>query len=244
MVNVFAPNGIQDLGRREGGSPQFGMTRVNVGSSDVTPIFKGDIVQNIGYLPVSGGFGKYVTQASSGLASPAAAYEGVFQGCEYLNTNVGRVVWSNFWPGAAGAGSPTVDAIAYIDNDPSKYFIAQASTTATSSGVTAIFTSSMIGYNVQVGSTGTGAVSSAAGNTTSGFSGICILSSISALSSTANNSSYPFRLIDFYGSSLPNQQGYVPGGGFVNGTDNGNAGQILVLTPNPTGWMPTSSGAW
>jgi len=237
VVNIFAPFGLQDIGRREGGSPQMGLTRVNIGSSDVTPIFNGDLVQNGSYLPVSGGFGKYVTQASSGLTALNIAYEGVFRGCEYFNAAVGRQVWSNYWPGTAGAGSPTVDAIAYIDNDPSKLFIAQASTTG---GV--IFTSSMIGYNVQVGSTGTAGISSAAGNTTTGISGCAILSSISNSSALGLSASYPFRFIDFYGSSVPNQQGYVPGGGFVNGTDNGNSGQILVLTPNPAAWVPTSSG--
>jgi hypothetical protein len=237
VVNIIAPFGAQDIGRREGGSPQFGLTRVNIGSSDVTPIFNGDIVQNGVYEPVSGGFGKYVTQASSGLTAPPSFYEGVFRGCEYFNAAVGRQVWSNFWPGSAGAGSPTVDAIAYIDNDPSKYFIAQASTVASSSGWVPIFTSSMVGINVAFGSS----VSSGVGNTTTGFSGAAVLSSIS-LSSLGATSSYAFRLIDFYGSSVPNQQGYVPGGGFVNGTDNGNVGQILVLAINPTAYMPTSSG--
>lgn len=225
MVNTFSPFGIQDLGRREGGSPQFGWTRVNISSSDPTPIFAGDPVQINNVNPASGLFGKYITQGSSGLNN-GIAYEGVFRGCEYLNTAVGRVVWSEFYPGSAGAGvSSQADPIAYIDADPSKYFICQASTTPTSSGFVPVWTSSMINYPVQVGSTGTGAVSSASGNTTTGYSGVCVLSSISALSSNIGAiSSFPYRFIDFYSN-------YAPPGGFVNGTDNTNAGQILVLVP-------------
>lgn len=249
MVNTFSPFGLQDLGRREGGSPQFGLTRVNISSTDPTPIFTGDPVAQLPTAPGSGLFGKYITQAASAAGTTFAsstnspiAYEGVFRGCEYLNTAVGRVVWSAFWPGSAGAGvSSQADPIAYIDNDPSKYLVAQASTTATSSGFVPVWTSSMINYNVAVGSTGTGAVSSASGNTTTGQSGACVLSSISALSSTAALGSsaafYGWRVIDFFSN-------YAPPGGFVNGTDNTNAGQILVLVPNPVQLFPTSSAGW
>jgi hypothetical protein len=218
VTNIISPFGIQDLGRREGGSPQFGMTKVSIGSSDTTAIFAGDVVQLMNAAPVTGNFGKYITQASSGLSGNNFSYEGVFRGCEYLNTAVGRQVWSEFWPGAGTGISSLADPIAYIDNDPSKLFIGQCTSAA-------IITSSMVGMNIQVTAT------ASAGNTTSGQSGIALGSSSV---SSSPNSSYPFRILDFYSN-------YAPSGGFVNGTDNTNAGQIIVVAFNPPGISALSS---
>lgn len=51
---------------------------------------------------------------------------GVFYGCEYLSTALGKVVWSNFYPGS-GAGA---DVKAYLCTDPEATFIVQSDNTA------------------------------------------------------------------------------------------------------------------
>lgn len=220
MTNTYAPFGFQQIQRYDGGSPTMGMTRVAISSTDATPIFSGDVVQNAGYTVGSGSFAEYITQASSGLTTNTA-WRGVFNGCEYLNTAVGRVVWSPYWPGS-GAGA---DAIAYIYDDPSMLFIAQCSTVfGTPVG------SSQVGMNVSMTTNGV-AMTSSIGNTTTGLSGIGIASS-----ATASTATLPWRIRDFYSNYAPGQ---IPGApsnpantAFVNGTDNTTPGQILVVQMN------------
>lgn len=206
MVNTIAPFGVQDLNRRDGGSPTYGLTKVLISSTDATPIFHGDLVQNLPTAPGSGGFGEYITQASSGLNGSNAAWRGIFRGCEYLNTAVGRVVWSENFP-ATGVSSQA-DPIAYIQDDPGMLYLIQATSAA-------VIGSSNVGQNCQI------TANASTGNATSGISGIQLASS-TAPSST---STLPFRIRDFYSN-------YAPPGGFVNGTDNANPGQIIVVAPN------------
>lgn len=205
MVNTIAPFGVQDLNRRDGGSPTYGLTKVSISSSDATPIFNGDLVQSLGSAPASGGFGEYITQASSGLGTNTA-YRGIFRGCEYLNTAVGRVVWSESWP-ATGASSQA-DPIAYIQDDPGMLYIIQSTSAA-------VIGSSNVGQNVTV------TANASTGNTTTGYSGIALASSVAP----SSNATFAFRVRDFYSN-------YVPPGGFVNGTDNTTPGQIIVVAPN------------
>jgi hypothetical protein len=208
VVNTFAPFGIQDLEQREGGPPTYGLVKVAISSTDATPIFSGDLVQKLPTAPASGQFGEYITQGSSGLGAAASAgWSGVFRGCEYLNTAVGRVVWSPWWPGAnVGA-----DAIAYVIRNPDMQFIAQVSTTG-------VIGSSNIGQNISV------SANASTGNTNTGQSGISLLSSTISGAGSSVSSIQPFRLKDFYSN-------FVPPGGFVNGTDNTVGGQIMVVQP-------------
>jgi hypothetical protein len=64
----------------------------------------------------------YIQQAAAGTTQIA----GIFYGCKYLNTAVGRTVWSMSWPGTT-QGS---DAVAYLNTDPQSLFIAQSNNTA------------------------------------------------------------------------------------------------------------------
>jgi hypothetical protein len=209
VVNQIAPFGVQDLTRREGASPMFGLTRAFISSSDPTPIFNGDLVQDLPQAPASGNFGPYLTQASSGLSGANAAFKGIFRGCEFLNVAVGRVIWSPFWPGASvGGPSSQADPIAYFAADPDMQFIAQSTSAA-------VIGSSNVGQNVTVTAT------SSLGNTITGQSVIALASSVAPSSAAAS----PFRIIDFYSN-------YAPPGGFVNGTDNTAPGQIVVLGLN------------
>jgi len=51
----------------------------------------------------------------------------VFQGCEYYNSQVGRVVWSPYFPASAGSSSPVT---AYVIDDPEMTFLVQSSSAA------------------------------------------------------------------------------------------------------------------
>lgn len=115
MANVNAPNGFQYFGRMDGGSPTMGNTARKILSTYNVAIGFGDPV-----ISVAGG---YIQRATTGGSVQIA---GVFFGCSYLNSAVGRIVWANNWPGTA-QGS---DAIAYLNTDPQSLFIGQSNNTA------------------------------------------------------------------------------------------------------------------
>ena len=114
MPNVNAPNGFQDFGRQDGGSPPAGLTTRLISSADTNAVGYGDPVTSLNT--------GYVTLSTAGTTQ----IDGVFYGCTYLSTAVGRTVWSPNWPGS-GAGS---DVTAYIKNDPEATFVVQSNNTA------------------------------------------------------------------------------------------------------------------
>lgn len=177
MTNTNAPFGLLSFGRRDGGSPTAGLTRVFIASSDTAAVFKGDLVQ------YSTANSNYVTWASTG--SGGNAIRGVFYGCEYYSAAVGRQVWSAYFPGAVGTAGP--DVISYIIDDPDQLFIGQASSAAIGS--------SMIGLNLAV-------VPSTAGNTLTGQSVLTLAASIAG-STTATAQTYPVRVVDVYSNYAP-----------------------------------------
>ena len=129
MANVISPFGLQDY-VHQGGSQRTEELQVAwILSSDVTPIFNGDIVTSVN--PVSsttltGGFANYITQATS-QAQPLV--KGVFRGCEYFSIAAGKMFMSRFWPGSgiAGTSSASGDIKAFIVTDVQQRFVAQAS---------------------------------------------------------------------------------------------------------------------
>lgn len=173
MANTNAPNGFVYAGRQDGGSPTMGNTVAKIISTYGTAIGFGDPV-----IRVASG---YIQQAT---ASTVQIF-GIFCGCSYLNTAVGRVVWSNNWPGTT-QGS---DATAYINTDPQSLFIAQSLNTAI------VFAD--IGANVQFA---IGTVNSVTG-----------LSATTVDQSTiATTDTLPFRIVGLY-SDLELSGGAVEG---------------------------------
>jgi hypothetical protein len=114
LANTNAPNGFQYFGRMDGGSPTMGNSTRKILSTYNVAIGFGDPV-----ISVASG---YIQQATASTVQIA----GIFFGCEYLNSAVGRRVWSPYWPGTT-QGS---DAIAYLNTDPQSLFIAQSNNTA------------------------------------------------------------------------------------------------------------------
>jgi len=205
--------GFQSFQRMDGGSPTAGMTPVWIASTDASLIFRGDpiVTSSAGGTNNSGA---YITAAASGNT----LIRGIFQGCWQYNPTAARVVWSNYYGGSV-TGS-TGDVKAYIIDDPEEMFIAFGSTGGT-------ITSSYVGLNIGF------TANSSTGNTTLGYSNVQLQSTTAGSTST-----YPFRIVDFYSA-------YAPGAGngpvnynssvanpLINGTDNSNVANILVVRMN------------
>lgn len=208
--------GFQLFGSAEGSSPTAGMTPVWIASTDASLIFRGDpvVTSSAGGTNNSGA---YVTSLQ--ISSPSSGFlcRGIFQGCYQFQPSAGRVVWSNFYNGVV-TGS-TGDVKAYVIDYPDSQFLVQASTKGA-------ITSSMIGLNIGV------TLNTTTGNTITGYSNVTVESTI-----VGSTQSLPFRIVDFYSA-------YAPGGGFanvnfgssqtniVNGTDNSNVANIIVVRLN------------
>lgn len=207
--------GFQSFGNAEGSSPTAGMTPVWIASTDASLIFRGDaiITSSIGGTNNSGA---YITAAATGNNGPI---RGVFQGCYQFQTVAQRVIWSNSFLGSV-TGS-TADVKAYVIDNPDQQFIAQASTGAAIS-------SSMIGTNIGF------TLNSSTGNQTTGYSNVALQST--TVGSTAN---LPFRIVDFYSAYAPGGGAFgnvnfnsSVAGGVINGLDNSNPANIVVVRMN------------
>lgn len=114
MSNTNAPNGFQYFGRLEGGSPTAGLTTRLIASTDTAAVGFGDPVTSLGT--------GYVSASTAGTTQ----IDGIFYGCEYLSTALGRVVFANYYPGSGAGG----DVTAHICSDPEAQFVVQSDNTA------------------------------------------------------------------------------------------------------------------
>ena len=219
--------GFQTFRRMDGGSPTAGMTEVWIASTDAGYFFRGDPVVTSS-SPGTNNSGAYITSVQLGSLSSSFLVRGIFQGCYQYQTSVNRVVWSNSYQGSI-TGS-TGDVKAYIVDDPEELFLVQCSTKGA-------IGSSIIGLNISI-STG-----STTGNTLTGLSNIVLESS-----SYTASSSYPFRLVDFYSAYAPG--GGATGnvnfnssvsGGIINGLDNSNPANIVVVRLNNCDRLSTTA---
>jgi hypothetical protein len=170
MANTQAYFGFTQYQGGAGGAPTMAQSVRRIASGNSTAIYTGDPV-----MPVVSTANGYITQASPGSTTLA----GIFVGCKYLNTSLGRTVWSNYWPGSGATG----DVEAYVIDDPNARFIVQTSTSSfPMTGTATSMTSGVIGQYAQF-SIGTG-------NTLSGRSG-------AYLSSLATTVTFPFLIVDY-----------------------------------------------
>ena len=169
MANTQAYFGFTQYQGGAGGAPTFAQSVRRIASSSGA-IYTGDPV-----MPAVSSANGYIVQASPGSTTLA----GIFVGCKYLNTSLGRTVWSSYWPGSGATG----DVEAYVIDDPNARFIVQTSTTSFPiTGTLATQTSGVQGQYAQF-SIGTG-------NTSTGRSG-------AYLSSLATTATFPFVVIDY-----------------------------------------------
>jgi len=169
MANTQAYFGFTQYQGGAGGAPTFAQSVRRIASSSGA-IYTGDPV-----MPAVSSANGYIVQASPGTTTLA----GIFVGCKYLNTSLGRTVWSNYWPGSGATG----DVEAYVIDDPNSRFIVQTSTTSFPiTGTASTQTSGVQGQYAQF-SIGTG-------NTSTGRSG-------AYLSSVGTTVTFPFVVIDY-----------------------------------------------
>ena len=169
MANTQAYFGFTQYQGGAGGAPTFAQSVRRIASSSGA-IYTGDPV-----MPAVSSANGYIVQASPGSTTLA----GIFVGCKYLNTSLGRTVWSNYWPGSGATG----DVEAYVIDDPNARFIVQTSTTSFPiTGTLSTQTSGVQGQYAQF--------SIGSGNTSTGRSG-------AYLSSLATTATFPFVVIDY-----------------------------------------------
>ena len=145
MANVNKAFGLRPLGKLGSNYNSDGDTQYKIASGTATAIFQGDTVTFGVATGVSTGF---IVKHTPG----AANILGVFIGCNYTDPTSKKPVWRNYYPGGIAAD----DIVAFVVDDPYAQFLVQASGIA---GVIAI------GQNANL-------VQTAAGNTTSGVSGL------------------------------------------------------------------------
>lgn len=167
MANVTGPNGFQYFGRLEGGSPTEGQVTRLIASADTAAVGMGDPVTSLGT--------GYVTLSTAGGTTQI---DGIFLGCQYLSTAIGRVINTNYWPGSGANGDVTV----FLCTDPQAVFVAQSNNTAI------VFAD--IGANINF----------AAGtpNSTTGFSTATL-----DQSSIATTNTLPFRIVGLLSDAAP-----------------------------------------
>jgi hypothetical protein len=211
--------GFASFRRAEGGSPTAGMTEVWIASTDPGYMFRGDPVIT-STAPGANNSGAYITAVNGTVtASSGFLVRGIFQGCYQYQPSVQRVVWSNYYGGTVT--NSTQDIKAYVIDDPDEQFLVQASTNSAIS-------SSMIGLNISI-STG-----STSGNTLTGYSNITLQAT-----SIGSTSTLPFRLVDFYSAYAPGGGAFgnvnfnsSVSGGVINGLDNSNPANLVIVRLN------------
>lgn len=166
MANVNAPFGFQYFGRLEGGSPTEGQTTRLIAAADTAAVGMGDPVTSLGT--------GYVTASAAGTTQ----IDGIFLGCQYLSTAIGRTVNTNYYPGSGANG----DVIAYICTDPQATFLAQSNNTAI------VFADIGANINFLAGTP----------NSTTGFSTASLNQSTIATTDTL-----PFRIVGLLSQSAP-----------------------------------------
>ena len=204
MSNTNTPFGFQEYYGGSGGVPTFAQSRRKIRDNYATAIFRGDPV-----MPVVSTATGYIVQGSPGTTR----IDGIFAGCKYLSTALGRTVWSNYYPGSGA----TDDVEAYVIDDPNAQFKCMgASTTFNITGTLSEWTSSTIGQYAQF-AIGTG-------NTASQQSG-------AYLNSVNTTVTFPFIVRDLIVDP--------PG---ANGTDPLSAYNLVVVGFNNENYRANGAG--
>lgn len=104
MANVNAPYGMLPFQSAVGSASNFEHVQKQIAYNDTTKIYRGDPVKllNTGYI----------VQWSA--ATDAKYFAGVFWGCTYLSSSRGKMVQSQFWPGADVASTAQESIVAQV----------------------------------------------------------------------------------------------------------------------------------
>jgi hypothetical protein len=169
MANTNSPFGLRLLGVNSGGTPSFNLITATIDKDDTQVAYRGDGMESLttGYV-----------HAITAAGTAASQWAGIFWGCEYLSTALGRRVQSSYWPGSDAAADVTAYLIP-LSGHPAVEFVAQATSTA--------IAFEDIGENVDIGY--------AAGTAYTGWakSGTTI-----AQSTLGTGATLPFRIVDLW----------------------------------------------
>ncbi len=163
MANSNAPFGFRLFSSATGAAPNFPLAKATIAYNDTTKIYSGDPVK----MTATGG---QIAQWTA--ATEASQLWGIFRGCKYLSSAQGKVVYSNFWPGADVASTAQTSIEAFIEP------ITMAATPL---------------FVVQSGSAGCAANKLGTGNTFNGQSGAYLHSTFTT------TVTLPFRVMGLYG---------------------------------------------
>lgn len=194
MANTNAPFGFKPL-QNVGSPPTFETVERKIASNNSTAIFTGDPVKRL----ATG----YVAQMAA--SDSVALLDGIFWGCRYLSTSLGRVITNNYWPGSDATGDVTAFVIPIL-GAAGQYFLVQTDSTGVA------FADIGGGFDIEVGS----------GTTANGRSSV-VLDASAGASATAT---LPWRLVDLWG---------VGGKGNVGPGSEAGAYNWAIVSANVTG---------
>jgi hypothetical protein len=128
MANINGAFGLRPYGVLGSATNSTGVTEYRIASDNTNKIYKGMAV-----IPTADGVIDDLQAAAGGTVSIL----GVFNGCEYVSSTTGEVVFSNYWPGSGADSNFPVKA--FIHDNPNQLF-----TIATSNVVAAANTEAEI----------------------------------------------------------------------------------------------------
>ena len=143
MSNTFAPFGFAAAGRMDGAPYSANQTAYLIKYDNTNQMFSGDpvVLLNTGYIDT----------LTPGTTPPL----GIFNGCSYISSAQGKLVYSPYYPGADQITNGIVTA--FVLDDPAQQFYVQ---TGWAAGTPAAAAQTVVGSNAQyakgTGSTMTG----------------------------------------------------------------------------------------
>ena len=122
MANLLTGGyGLRPIGITGSGPNSTGTTQYEIASNNTNAIFHGGIV-----IPLSTGF--IDKNATDGGVAPL----GVLNGVEYVDSNSGKTVFSNYWPGSNNVNVDTNHPVkAFVFDNPMQLFTVVADGTNT-----------------------------------------------------------------------------------------------------------------
>lgn len=111
MANINGAFGLRPYGVLGAATNSTGVTEYRIASNNTNKIYKGMAV-----IPTAAGVIDDLQAATGGTVSIL----GVFNGCEYVSSTTGEVVFSNYWPGSGADSNFPVKAFVY--DNPNQLF--------------------------------------------------------------------------------------------------------------------------
>lgn len=208
MANINGAFGLRPYGVLGSATNSTGVTEYRIASTNSNKIYKGMAV-----IPTADGVIDDLQAATGGTVSIL----GVFNGCEYVSSTTGEVVFSNYWPGSGADSNFPVKAFVY--DNPNQLFTIATSNVTTSFDTEAEVRATVFA-NAQL----------ADGN--SGVDATGISSATLDIATAATDAAFPLRIVgilddvensDFSAAGIPmivriNNHFNAPNGSIAQGT--------------------------